>query len=225
MPDWLSVADRKVRVRKRLIDSYLADSDNNAAIKNASLRNHEQDNPEQQYQAVARGARQHLEDDDWFHRLPSFAEVSLQLAHEFRVAIGPDDGFRAGFLGHIVTEMLLDRLLIQQAPQLLDRYYEILSGLDAEKIQRGVNQVATNPTERLAMLVPRFIDEKFLYDYLELPKMLVRLNQVLKRVKLPLLPDHIVDTLEASNQIVEARHQEMLPALVLQAVQSDDSDS
>lgn len=210
MPDWLSVADRSVRVRKRLIDRYLL------KFKNTNFA---EDDPEHQYRAIARGARQHLEDDDWFHRLPSFAEISAQLGRDFRTALGPDDGFRAGFLGHIVTEMLLDRTLIQQVPHLLDRYYKILSGLNSERIEQGVNKVATNPTDRLAPLLPRFFKERFLQDYLDLEKMLFRLNQVMRRVKLPLLPDHIVDVLDRSSQIVEDRHLELLPASVLNVVQ------
>lgn len=213
VPDWLSMADRSVRVRKRLIDRYLSD------FQGSDIEE-ESDNPESQYRAIAQGTRQHLEDDDWFHRLPSFAEVSLQLAAEFRSAMGPDDGFRAGFLGHIVTEMLLDRILIQQVPQLLDRYYEVLSGLNAEQIQRGVNHIATRTTDRLAPLLPRFIESRFLQDYLELPKMLFRLNQVMRRVKLPLLPDHILDVLNTSSQIVESRHRELLPSSVLQVVEN-----
>ncbi len=210
VPDWLSVADRSVRVRKRLIDSYLS------RFKSSELA---EDDPEQQYQAIARGTRQHLEDDDWFHRLPSFVEISTQLGRDFRTAIGPDDGFRAGFLGHIVTEMLLDRTLIQQVPQLLERYYQVLSELNYERIEQGVNKVATNATDRLAPLLPRFLKERFLQDYLDLEKMLFRLNQVMRRVKLPVLPDYIVEVLESSSQIIEERHTELLPASVLKVIQ------
>ncbi len=210
VPDWLSVVDRSVRVRKRLIDRYLQSFPNAKPVE---------DDPEHHFQAIARGAKQHLEDDDWFHRLPGFIEISSQLGRDFRSALGPDDGFRAGFLGHIVTEMLLDRTLIQQVPEQLERYYQILAGLNFDCIERGVNKVATNPTDRLAPLLPRFLKERFLQDYLDLDKMLFRLNQVMRRVKLPMLPDYIVDVLESSSQLIEQRHTELLPASVLKVIQ------
>lgn len=210
MPDWLSVVDRSVRVRKRLIDRYLKSFQNAKPVE---------DDAEHYFQAIARGAKQHLEDDDWFHRLPSFIEISSQLGRDFRKALGPDDGFRAGFLGHIVTEMLLDRTLIQQVPEQLERYYQILADLNFKCIEQGVNKVATNPTDRLAPLLPRFLKERFLQDYLDLDKMLFRLNQVMRRVKLPVLPDYIVDVLESSSQIIEQRHTELLPASVLNVIQ------
>ncbi len=209
VPDWLCVADRSVRVRKRLVDRYLRSFQNRGSVE---------DEAEHHFQAIARGVRQHLEDDDWFHRLPSFVEISTQLGRDFRKALGPDDGFRAGFLGHIVTEMLLDRTLIQRVPRHLERYYQILADLNFDWIEQGVNKVATNPTDRLAPLVPRFLNERFLQDYLDLDKMLFRLNQVMRRVKLPMLPARIVEVLESSSQLIEQRHTELLPVSVLNVI-------
>ncbi len=217
VPDWLCVADRPVRVRSRLIERYLAEQTPEPPATGGSLatalQNAQSHLPEEC--RVALGAEQHLQDDDWFHRQRSFAEVSLELSSLFRAALGPDDNFRAGFLGHIVTEMLLDRVLIELRPSLLDAYYESLAQADPLVIQNAVNQIATRTTARLAPLLPRFLQEQFLRDYTDAGKMVFRLNQVMRRVKLPQLPDSFKEVVRQGYQVVWAAHPNLLPPHVL----------
>ena len=47
----------------------------------------------------------------------------------------------------------------------------------------------------LQVFVPRFLHERFLYDYLEDVKLLFRLNQVMRRVGLPRLEDSFLTLL------------------------------
>lgn len=206
VPDWLCVADRPVRVRQRLIDRFLEES---AA-----------EDPQDVRVRVALGSQQHLNDDDWFHQQRRFNELCLELGRMFRQALGPDDNFRAGFLGHIVTEMLLDRALIEREPELLEAYYAALDSIDPDLAEASVNCIATRPTERLAPLIPRFVEERFLFDYLDERKMLFRLNQVMRRVKLPLLPEEIADVLGESFELVSSCQQELLPGHVHELLSS-----
>ena len=208
IPDWLSVADRPVRVRSRLVEQFLYQQHSTGVELSEAVCQ------------IALGARQHLLDDEWFHGQRAFVEVSTQLGKHFREVFGPDDNFRAGFLGHIVTEMLLDRWLMKQQPELLERYYKQLAQIDAAVIEETVNAIATRPTNRLANLIERFVEERFLFDYLSYQKMLFRLNQVMRRVKLPELSEAIVPVLTAGAQLVAERHQELLPAHVLVALRS-----
>jgi hypothetical protein len=66
VPDWLSVADRKVRVRSRRIHECLETLD-------SDLR------------TIAEGMLQHLHDDDLFHRSVRFVMLEAELS----VAISP----------------------------------------------------------------------------------------------------------------------------------------
>ena len=177
VPDWLSVADRKVRVRPKLVRPVL---------ENSSPGESE----------IARGILQHFHDDDWFHSTRAFVLVSAQLTSDFQSAFPDDDGMRTGFLGHIVTEMLLDAVLIGRDPSLLDNYYTRLGDVDAEAVQRVVNRAARNSTDRLTGVIQMFREIRFLFDYLELPSLLGRLNQVLLRVKLQPLSERALPVLE-----------------------------
>lgn len=192
VPDWMSVADRLVRVRGKLIEPQLRDD-------RAPLAE------------VAAGAWQHLHDDGWFHSTRAFFEVTTELAIKFREVLGPDESHRTSFLGHIVTELLIDSHLIEQHPREIERYYDALREIDPQIVQQAVNLMAKQQTERLAPLIPRFIDERFLIDYLDDQRLLRRLNQVMNRVKLLSLPEGAVEALSFGRQLVHDRLNELLP--------------
>ena len=192
VPDWLSVVDRQVRVRAKLIEPHLLGDGSPHA-------------------EVAAGAWQHLHDDGWFHSTRSFFEVSTSLAVSFREVLGPDDSHRTSFLGHIVTELLIDAELIERNPGQIERYYEVLRGIEPLVVQQAVNAIAKTPTESLAPLIPRFLDERFLPDYLNDERLLHRLNQVLRRVKLPPLPAEAVSVLDRARPLIRDRLSELLP--------------
>jgi hypothetical protein len=181
LPDMLSVADRKVRLRSRRMEPFR---------ETASPFDAE----------VAAGALQHLEDDAWFHKTRLFRET-----------IGVGDGMRCSFLGHIVTELQLDGVLAERYPALLDQYYELMGEADAVAIQDCVNRMAAKQTERLAILIPKFHQEQFLRDYAEPARLRFRLNQVMLRVRLDQLPEVLEEALAESWRIVESRAEALLP--------------
>lgn len=191
VPDWLSVVDRRVRIRSSVAQRFL-------------------DSPDPGVGALAAGIVQHHADDAWFHRTRAFAELSWQFTVELRDQLTPDDGLRPSFLGHILVELLLDAALIEARPDLLQRYYHCLAQLDPQLIARIVNQIAPRPAAQLADFIPLFSAERFLYDYAEDAKLLYRLNMVMRRVGLPVLPHALTGWLPAARQRVRQRWRELL---------------
>jgi hypothetical protein len=59
-------------------------------------------------------------------------------------------------------------------------------------------------------LIARFLDERFLYDYLDDARLLVRLNHVMRRVGLPALPDQVAELLPEMRAVVRRRRDELL---------------
>ncbi len=193
-PDWMSVVDRKVRIRAKYAEPLIATTSDELTRQ------------------VARGAVQHLQDDAWFHRTQGFTEISSQLSRMFRQCLGPSHPMRCGFLGHIVTELLLDAVLIERYPQGLDRYYELLDDLDDVQIELAVNQISRGETDQLRWFIPLFRQERFCYDYRLDESLLFRLNRVLMRVKLTALPERVLSVLCDARQIVRSRVRDLLPA-------------
>lgn len=193
IPDLLSVADRRVRMReRRIVPALEAETDPDRL-------------------ELAAGVLQHLRDDDWFHRTAGFHEVTGRLTRMFRETIGTD-GFRCGFLGHIVTEMLIDAVLIERSPGRLDAYYAALGHVDSEDVQATVNHLAARSTTKLAGFVDGFRRVRFLEDYVDSARLLYRLNQVMQRVKLTPLPASTVSVLEDGRQVVDESLEALLPA-------------
>ncbi len=201
VPDWLGVVDRRVRVRSRQARPHVDSTDPRAA-------------------SIARGVLQHLHDDDWFHQTRAFAELSLELCQVFRRALPADEGFRPHFLGHILVEILLDGALIAEDPAGLDAYYAAMESLDGQSVQDAVNQMAAWPTQNLGTFIPLFSRERFLWDYADDDKLLFRLNQVMRRVRLPLLPAEVSELLAECRPLVAARKDELLLAPVASSVSS-----
>lgn len=191
IPDWLSVVDRKIRARGRLAAPFL-ESDDEAMRQ------------------VATGIMNHINDDRWFHGTAAFVETNLALAVSLREQLPGDEGFRPTFVGHILIEMLLDAFWLRDRPEIGHQYYDFFTEERAETIQRCVNQITGKPTDQLAPAIVRFKEARFLLDYLDHERLLFRLNQVMKRVKLPALPDSLLPWITQAGEMIESRRRQFL---------------
>lgn len=194
VPDWLAVVDRRVRVRSRRL---------RAAGPEIEPEN----------QSVIRGMLQHLSDDDLFHRSPVFLMLESEIGRAFRRLIPDPYDHRPPFLGHIVTELMLDAWIAERDPQILPRYYDVLGAVDERRVEQVVNRVATNTTDQLAFFIGKFREIRFLYDYLDDHRMLVRLNQVLRRVKLTELDRECTSVLSEARLLLRQHGQDLLNAV------------
>jgi hypothetical protein len=191
IPDWLNIIDRRMKTRRKSAMLFVDDVDERA-------------------RKIARGIVQHHHDDDWFHQTRAFAELNLQLTGMAREVLPGDSGFRPSFLGHILVELLLDGILFTQQPELLDSYYETLESIDAELVQSTINRISNRNSDLIVDLIPKFWSARFLYDYVEDEKLLMRLNGVMKRVKLNPLPDSFARIFPKAREMVERRQDELL---------------
>ncbi len=191
LPDWLNVVDRRLRVRSRQARLFV-------------------DSPDETVARLAAGIVQHHADDDWFHGSRAFAELSLELCRILRERLPADDGFRPHFLGHILVEILLDAELIADDPAGLEAYYAAMDGLDGEVVAAAVATIAPRPAENLGTFIGLFSRERFLFDYTDDGKLLFRLNQVMRRVGLPVLPPSLTQVLAELRPLVRDRAVELL---------------
>ncbi len=191
VPDWLAVADRRVRLRRRHVAQVLNHSD--------PLLN-----------AVARGIAQHLDDDTRFHESRAFVELSMAISAAVRDFLQEPSGMRPAFLGHLLVEVLLDASLIAANPEGLHEYYRLLSRVDPARVEVSVNTMTANRTGRLAGMIEAFCRERILWDYLDDATLLRRLNQVMRRVELAALPAEFVDLLRVLRGLVDRRSGELL---------------
>ncbi|MGI9474997.1 MAG: hypothetical protein ACR2NZ_25925 [Rubripirellula sp.] len=191
VPDWLSVVDRKIRARGKYALVHV-------------------DSDDTELRMVATGILKHIEDDRWFHGTQAFVETNMQLAIQLRGLLPGDAGFRPTFVGHILIEMMLDGMWIRDDRSTVEAYYAAIKAAPPATIQRCVNTITGKPTEKLVEVIDRFAEIQFMYDYLDHDTLLMRLNQVMKRVGLSPLPDVVGDWLPSAHELVESRRRELL---------------
>jgi hypothetical protein len=194
VPDWLTVADRGVRVRPKSAERLAGD-------------------PHPHMATVARGILQHIRDDRRFHQSRAFAELSLELTAAARDALGAGVGLQTAFLGHLLAEVLLDASLIREDPTRLEAYWRALDCVDPLLVEQAVNRMNSRTTTRLAPMISGFRREQILQDYLEDDKLFVRLSQVMRRVKLGQLPEDFRTLLPQARRLVEDRKTELLDGI------------
>lgn len=194
VPDWLSVVDRQSRVRRKVVAAWVGDADPTTA-------------------AIARGMLQHLADDARFHETRAFAESSLTLTALARDMLDKERGLRPSFLGHLLVEVMLDASMVADSPEGLEKYYGLLESVDGQVIQDTVNRMTSRPAERLAWMVVGFCRERILWDYTDDGRLMVRLNQVMRRVGLDLLPERFREILPEARRITASRQHELLDGI------------
>jgi hypothetical protein len=182
-PDWLCMTRPRLRCRSRQAAPFVEAEDSQLA-------------------SFARGVMRHHADDDWFHETGAFGDLSMELARRIRWATGDRDGMRPGFLGHILVELLLDAALIAEDRRGVDAYYAALATVDAGFVAAAIGQMNGCDASSVAELITRFVELRFLYDYIEDETLLFRLNQVMRRVRLPELPAKMLEILPGARQLV-----------------------
>jgi hypothetical protein len=191
VPDWLNVVDRRIKCRTQHASPFADAADPRLA-------------------SLARGIAQHHEDDRWFHGTRTFVELSIRFSQQIQSAIGDERDVRAGFLGHILVELLLDDVLIGHCPALLDEYYLAIDATDGPFVAEQVVRMTGRPLPGLAPFISRFVELRFLADYADDAGLCYRINQVLSRVGLPALPSSFAELLPTFRDEVRQRERALL---------------
>jgi hypothetical protein len=163
IPDWLSVVDRSLRLPPVRVRKWVDALDPRTAT-------------------LARGVMQHHEDDAAFHVGEDFAQLNIITARAIRSLGGDTSDLTLHLLAHIVPELLLDWVLTQEEPQLLDRYYQAVAAVDGRVVAQAVSDMSARDASVLERFVAMFLAEGFLRDYGDDERLCFRLGQVLRRV-------------------------------------------
>lgn len=169
MPDWLGVAARRTKCRTKHVEPYFDDADPRTA-------------------ALARGVAQHHDDDRWFHETRSFVEINLDFGQTIVRECGERSDLRAGFLAHVVVELLLDDVLADRDRSRLASYYQQMASVDAGWVAAQIAEFSGRDVGRLSEFIDKFVELRFVEDYAEDRLLVFRLNQVMSRVGLAQLP-------------------------------------
>ncbi len=161
--------------------------------------------------SVTLGISIHLHTDQHFHNSEYFTNVVHRNAALFRQVEWPASFRHGWFFAHVVSEMLLDRLLLKHEKWLADDFYTQLSSLKMATLQplfryKGWNTAMNGFWNYLQ----RFVQSRYLFTYEDDSHMLYALNRVGNRVGLSLFGEpyrtSLVHMLPQMEQIVAEGH-------------------
>jgi len=158
------------------------------------------------------GIKQHLEDDNRFHNCEAFSRCLVAVLQEVRPFLN-GVGIPPVFLSHLLVEVLLDAQLVRTRQADVSRYYADLESVDPDWTEWATGEILGQSVSGLAHFIRLFCRERILFDYADNMSLLRRLNQVMRRLRLPNLSDSFQEAVEASRPIVTAHAEELLRAL------------
>jgi hypothetical protein len=190
VPDLMTVADRRRRLRRQDVPAPPEGMDRASAD-------------------LAEGLHAHFHDDSWFHATPAFTEVTETLAVILRQASGAQR-IRASTLGHIGMEMLLDAELMRRDPALLRAYTLAFDRVDPNGVAERVGRWARRPPLVLHRVMRFVRGASFLGSYADDHGFVLRLGQVARRARLGPLPETLTDEVPGMRALVRERADDLL---------------
>lgn len=128
---------------------------------------------------LANGSLTHLECDRKFHNSAFFSLSTKFLAETLN-----DECHwpRKWFLNHLLMEILLDRVLMDQHKDLCSQFYHDLSKVDVEEIGVFLKMIGVNNPQNFQIGFERFVKSQFIFEYQYNEKISFALNKVYQKV-------------------------------------------
>lgn len=168
-----------------------------AAVPKAHLREEAIEKQwEENVKSVAEGVNVHLRTDHIFHESTFFKERMATLKHKLKVLNLPSIQRFRFFYAHILTELLLDRWLMQDNPLMIDRFYNHLRLAEKETISQFLQYKGLGETTKTVLsFIQRFTGTAYLYSYRDREGIVYALNRITQRVGLTVFSKNDARTL------------------------------
>lgn len=129
--------------------------------------------------ALNKGCIVHLEADKKFHNSVTFQKICDQLA----IMLDAEAGWpRKWFLNHLLTEILIDRVLMDRHENLCSDFYTQLQNTDQSQLTLFLKLSGIPNYQNFASGFERFVNLKFISDYEHNEKIILALNRVYMRL-------------------------------------------
>lgn len=166
-----------------ILSNYSFRARETVKVHPAKIRDYENE----QLYALSDGVRRHYEVDGLFHGSAYF-EKNVEAIKQYLLPLGiPPFEHRLYAFAHVALEIILDRCLLLQDRSICDRFYAILAMTDFQVITQFIadNTQASNPSA-VTLHLQKFIEHKFLYDYLDNDRLLDLLSRINARLGNPM---------------------------------------
>ncbi len=147
LPDLLPLAERRVRLRP----AQVASAKTQSACETA----------------LAAGVFVHLATDAVFHKTTAFSSAQAVVGDLLADTAFVGMRVRRFFVAHVLTELVLDAVLLRADPALADRFYSAFAEADFDAAARWAEAVAGKALPHLPAVLSRFAEAQYLRHYAE----------------------------------------------------------
>ncbi len=137
------------------------------------------------HHALAQGVKGHLLMDEWFHETAFFYKAQAQVKATLAASGIKYPPYRVSFLSHIMLEILVDRLIVQHYPHLVQRFYHELAQTSLSQIKRFFLKTGLSFNEGFAAFFPQFVSKQYAFRYTDDQAFIQSINQIASRVSQP----------------------------------------
>ncbi|MCS7075188.1 MAG: hypothetical protein NZ455_00665 [Bacteroidia bacterium] len=128
------------------------------------------------------GLQKHFLSDKVFHNSDYFLSTCDWANEEIKKHSFFEKVKRKFFLVHISVEIVIDVVLIRLYPHLVEEFYNSFSQVNADKVQKFMEQIYCYNFEGLSNKIRRFREEKRIYEYLEREKLVMLLDFMMQSI-------------------------------------------
>ncbi len=133
---------------------------------------------------IAEGCKHHYLADNWFHQSEYFKTMSAHINDPIAAVKSEGSLFqsqRSWFLGHILAEMLLDRLIMDKHSSALDHLYTDLKAVETGRLGNFLLRSGKDDLGRFPDVFDGFRNSEFLRYYADYEGIVGSVSRVLVR--------------------------------------------
>lgn len=135
--------------------------------------------------ALLDGIERHFEADRIFHSSPLFAKETGAISHALSERFQEGEVPRKYFIAHVLLELVLDKVLIEIYPDLLDTYYRHFeAAAPFLEVEIATSEICQNPLPNYSHFLQKFLENRYLYQYQRWDHIAYVLGRILRRVSI-----------------------------------------
>lgn len=133
-------------------------------------------------ETFALGVARHFKADDAFHSSPFFAEETAFINDQLKQNFITQNNQRKFFLAHVLLELVLDKVLINNYPDIIDEYYAHFAvTFPYSPVKRYTETISRHPLPNYEHFLEKFVQGRFLQHYNKADHIVYVLRRVLRR--------------------------------------------
>ncbi len=131
------------------------------------------------------GALRHYQSDKQFHSSTFFSFYQELVNNKLKSLPFTPQLTRKWFIGHVLTELLIDRCIVRNFSEQADDFYANLLAADNKELNGLLSAYGVSDSGPFLEVFDHFRQVKYIYYYTDNNKFLYSLNRIMMRVGLP----------------------------------------